>query len=55
MFCIPDYFVRARVADAAAYEAWLTSRIMSDPSVSRVDSRLPTNDPSYFSDFFAIC
>jgi DNA-binding Lrp family transcriptional regulator len=41
MFGIPDYFVRARVADAAAYEGWLTSKIMSDPSVTRVDSRLP--------------
>lgn len=41
MFGVPDYFVRARVTGITEYERWLTTCIMSDPAVIRVDSRLP--------------
>jgi DNA-binding Lrp family transcriptional regulator len=40
MFGLPDYLVRVRVADAAAYERWLTTRLMGHPAIARVDSRL---------------
>ncbi|SNT15974.1 Lrp/AsnC family transcriptional regulator [Rhodococcoides kyotonense] len=40
MFGIPDYFIRVRVADLAAYEQWLTTQLMGDPAISRVDSRI---------------
>ncbi len=40
MFGLPDYQLRVRVADAEAYERWLTSKLMGDPAISRVDSRL---------------
>lgn len=40
MFGTPDYFVRVAVADHAAFEAFLTDRIMALPSVSRVVSHL---------------
>ncbi|MFJ3957663.1 Lrp/AsnC family transcriptional regulator [Arthrobacter sp. NPDC090010] len=40
MFGIPDYFIRVGVADLGAYERWLTARLMGDPAISRVDSRL---------------
>jgi DNA-binding Lrp family transcriptional regulator len=40
MFGLPDYIIRVRVADATEYERWLTTRLMSDPAISRVDSRV---------------
>jgi DNA-binding Lrp family transcriptional regulator len=40
MFGIPDYFIRVQVADLAAYERWVTTRVMGDPAIARVDSRL---------------
>lgn len=40
MFGIPDYFVRVRVADLAAFEKWLTTQLMGDPAIARVDSRI---------------
>lgn len=40
MFGIPDYFIRVRTADLAAYEKWLTTRLLGDPAVARVDSRI---------------
>ena len=40
MFGIPDYFIRVRVRDVEQYEQWLTTRIMGDPAIARMDSRL---------------
>jgi DNA-binding Lrp family transcriptional regulator len=40
MFGIPDYVVRVQVADLDAYERWLTTQLMGDPAIARVDSRL---------------
>jgi DNA-binding Lrp family transcriptional regulator len=40
MFGIPDYFIRVRVADIEHYERWLTSDIMGDVAIARMDSRL---------------
>ncbi|TIC88855.1 Lrp/AsnC family transcriptional regulator [Nocardioides sp. GY 10113] len=40
MFGLPDYMIRARTADFASYEKWLTSKILGDPAIARVDSRL---------------
>ncbi|WP_068279264.1 Lrp/AsnC family transcriptional regulator [Aldersonia kunmingensis] len=40
MFGIPDYFIRVQVADLAAYERWLTTQLMGDPAIARVDSRI---------------
>jgi DNA-binding Lrp family transcriptional regulator len=40
MFGLPDYLIRVRVADAEGYERWLTTNLMGDPAISRVDSRL---------------
>lgn len=40
MFGIPDYFIRVRVADLAAYEQWLTVQLMGDKAIARVDSRI---------------
>jgi len=40
MFGIPDYFIRVQVADAAAYERWLTTQLLGDPAIARVDSRI---------------
>ena len=40
MFGIPDYVVRVRVADQATYERWLTTQLMGDPAIARVDSRI---------------
>lgn len=40
MFGIPDYFLRVRVADLAAFEKWLTTQLMGDPAIARVDSRI---------------
>lgn len=40
MFGLPDYFIRVRTRDLEAYEQWITTRLMSDPAIARVDSRL---------------
>jgi DNA-binding Lrp family transcriptional regulator len=40
MFGLPDYMIRVRVADLAAYEQWLTTQLMGDPAIIRVDSRI---------------
>ena len=40
MFGIPDYVIRVQVADLAAYEHWLTTQLMGDPAIARVDSRI---------------
>nr|WP_296776998.1 Lrp/AsnC family transcriptional regulator [Rhodococcus sp. (in: high G+C Gram-positive bacteria)] len=40
MFGIPDYFIRVRVDDLAAFEKWLTIQLMGDPAIARVDSRI---------------
>ena len=40
MFGIPDYVIRVEVADLAAYERWLTTQLMGDPAIARVDSRI---------------
>jgi len=40
MFGIPDYVIRVQVADLEAYERWLTTQLMGDPAIARVDSRI---------------
>lgn len=40
MFGRPDYFIRIAVADHAAYEAFLTGRLIGLPGVLRVESYL---------------
>ena len=40
MFGIPDYVIRVQVANLAAYERWLTTQLMGDPAIARVDSRI---------------
>ncbi|MFE7594832.1 Lrp/AsnC family transcriptional regulator [Kitasatospora sp. NPDC057512] len=40
LFGRPDYFLRVAVADHAAYEGFLTARLMGLPAVARVDSHL---------------
>ena len=40
MFGIPDYVIRVQTADSAAYERWLTTQLMGDPAIARVDSRI---------------
>jgi DNA-binding Lrp family transcriptional regulator len=40
MYGIPDYFIRVQVADSAAYERWLTTQLLGDPAIARVDSRI---------------
>ena len=40
MFGLPDYILRVRVADAPAYERWLTTGLLGDPAIARVDSRI---------------
>ena len=40
MFGIPDYFIRVRVTDSEHYERWLTTDIMGDVAIARIDSRL---------------
>ena len=40
MFGLPDYFIRVQVADAAAYEHWLTTQLLGNPASLRVDSRI---------------
>ncbi len=40
MFGLPDYLIRVRVSDTAAYERWLTTHLLGDPAIARVDSRI---------------
>ena len=40
MFGIPDYLLRVQVAGLPAYERWLTTQLMGDPAIARVDSRI---------------
>jgi DNA-binding Lrp family transcriptional regulator len=40
MFGLPDYFIRVRVADVAAFEHWLMNSVLGDPAIARVDSRI---------------
>ncbi|MQA02306.1 MAG: winged helix-turn-helix transcriptional regulator [Streptosporangiales bacterium] len=40
MFGLPDYFIRVQVADTATYERWLTTQLLGDPAIARVDSRI---------------
>ena len=40
MFGLPDYLIRVRVADTADYERWLTTQLLGDPAIARVDSRI---------------
>ncbi|MEQ6900013.1 Lrp/AsnC family transcriptional regulator [Nocardioides sp. YIM 152588] len=40
MFGLPDYQLRVRTADFASYERWLTGKLLGDPAIARVDSRL---------------
>lgn len=40
MFGLPDYVIRVRVADLDAYERWVTTNLMGDPAIVRVDSRM---------------
>jgi DNA-binding Lrp family transcriptional regulator len=40
MFGRPDFFIRVAVEDHAAYEKFLTSRLIALPAVTRVDSHL---------------
>ncbi len=40
MFGLPDYFIRVQVRDTPTYERWLTTQIMGDPAIARVDSRI---------------
>ena len=40
MFGIPDYMIRVQVANTEVYERWLTTRLMGDPAIARVDSRI---------------
>ena len=40
MFGLPDYMIRVQVANTEVYERWLTTRLMGDPAIARVDSRI---------------
>lgn len=40
MFGIPDYLIRVQVADLPAYEQWVTTHLLGDPAIARIDSRL---------------
>ena len=40
MFGLPDYFIRVQVPDTEAYERWLTTKLIGDPAIARVDSRI---------------
>lgn len=40
MYGIPDYFIRVQVANTAEYEQWMITRLMGDPAIARVDSRI---------------
>ena len=55
LFGTPDYIVRIATVDTAAYEAFLTDRVLTIPGISRVSSRFamrtlkslrPTEPPS---------
>lgn len=40
MFGLPDYLIRVRTADLEAYEQWVTTKLLGDPAIARIDSRL---------------
>ena len=40
MIGLPDYLIRVRTTDVTTYEQCLTTRLMGDPAIARVDSRL---------------
>lgn len=40
MFGLPDYLIRVQVLDAETYERWLTTQLLVDPAIARVDSRI---------------
>jgi DNA-binding Lrp family transcriptional regulator len=40
LFGRPDYFITVAVADQAAYERFLTSKLIGLPAITRVDSHL---------------
>ena len=40
MFGLPDYLIRVEVLDAPTYERWLTTQLLVDPAIARVDSRI---------------
>jgi DNA-binding Lrp family transcriptional regulator len=40
MFGLPDYLIRVQVQDTATYEHWLTTQLLVDPAIARVDSRI---------------
>jgi DNA-binding Lrp family transcriptional regulator len=40
MFGLPDYLIRVQVTDSAAFERWLTTQLLGDPAIARVDSRI---------------
>jgi DNA-binding Lrp family transcriptional regulator len=39
LFGSPDYFMRVKVADLPAYEAFLSDRVMTIPGIQKVSSR----------------
>ena len=41
LFGSPDYLARVAVADLAAYEQFLTSKVLAIPGIHRVSSRFP--------------
>jgi hypothetical protein len=40
VFCLLEGEVRVQVADSDAYERWLTTKLLGDPAIARVDSRI---------------
>jgi DNA-binding Lrp family transcriptional regulator len=40
MFGIPDYLIRVRVENLDAFEHWLMTKLLGDPAIARVDSRI---------------
>lgn len=40
MFGLPDYLIRVRAAGFEDYEKWVSTKLMVDPVIARIDSRL---------------
>lgn len=40
MFGLPDYLIRVRTTDLDTYERWVTTNLLGDPAIARIDSRL---------------
>ncbi|GGH60015.1 Lrp/AsnC family transcriptional regulator [Rothia aerolata] len=40
MFGQPDYTMRVRVKDSAAYEEWVSKYLVPHPDIARIDSRI---------------